>query len=142
MKKLLFSALIAVSIVSSAFAADVNKVNVRILNSFRGEYAGVSQVEWVSKAQFVKASFMVDNKKVEAFYSHDGERIGTASNITLEDLPTSAKRIFAKKYAGYTVKEAIEFNSDQEQAYFLTAVNEKESVILKIKDGFIRAVRK
>jgi hypothetical protein len=45
--------------------------------------------------------------RTEALYSAEGEFIGTNQAITLEDLPVNAKRAFAKKYEGYTVKEAI-----------------------------------
>ena len=72
-----------------------------------------------------------------------GKFIGTNQAITLEDLPVNAKRAFAKKYEGYTVKEAIRFEGSQESAYYISAENEKGSVILKVDDyGLISTARK
>ena len=40
--------------------------------------------------------------------------------------------------AGYTIKEAIRFEGTDENAYYISAENEKGSVIFKIEDnGFV-----
>jgi len=44
-------------------------------------------------------------------------------------------RAFAKKFEGYTVKEAIYFEGTEESAYFISAQNEKGSVIFKVEDN-------
>jgi hypothetical protein len=81
--------------------------------------------------------------RTEALYSAEGEFIGTNQAITLEELPVNAKRAFAKKYEGYTVKEAIRFEGSQESAYYISAENDKGSVILKVEgSGLISTVRK
>jgi hypothetical protein len=50
----------------------------------------------------------------------------------LDKIPTAAKRAIAKKYADYTVREAIKFDSVDEIAYFISVENEKKSIILKV----------
>jgi hypothetical protein len=134
MKKLFFAALITVTVATSAFAKDVNKVNSRAIHNFNFEFRGAEDVNWTSKSDFAKATFVLNGQKMEAFYKIDGELIGTSKNITLDQLPTSAKRTFAKRYNGYTVKEAIRFEGVDEAAYFISAENEKETVILKVSD--------
>ena len=69
---------------------------------------------------------------MEAFYNVDGEISGTSKAITLEDLPVNAKRSFAKRFNGYTVKEIIHFDGTEETAYYISAENDKETVILKV----------
>lgn len=134
MKKLLIAALLAVSVVSTAFADDPSDVNATILYNFRNNFTDATNVMWTSKKDYVKAVFTLENTTVEAFYKLNGELIGTSRNISLEQLPISAKRTFAKRFQDYTVKEAIKFEGADEIAYYISAHNDKESVILKV-DG-------
>ncbi len=54
-----------------------------------------------------------------------------------------SKKAFAKKYNSCTVKEAIRFEGAQEVAYYISAENEKGSVVLKVEDsGFMSTVKK
>lgn len=131
MKKLLFAALLAVSVATSAFAEGTN-VNISVLNNFKTEFKNAANISWVSKDDFAKATFTVNNVKMEAFYNLQGELIGTSKSINLNELPVNAKRAFAKKYAGYTVKEVIHFEQSDEAAYFLSAESETESIIFKV----------
>lgn len=134
MKKLFITALLAISLATSGFASGTN-VNVSVLNNFKTDFRNVANVSWVSKDDYAKATFTENNQKVEAFYNLSGELIGTSKSLDLQNLPVSAKRAFAKKFDGYTVKEVIKFDGVDESAYFFTAENSVESVIFKIGDN-------
>ena len=136
MKKLLFAALFIASFASTALAKDVkNKVSYRIENNFKTNFSGAQNVSWTFKSNFVKAIFDNNGEKMEAFYNLNGDIIGTSKSITLSQLPVDAKRSFAKSYSGYTVKEAIHFESSDEDAYYISAENEKQSVVLKVSNN-------
>jgi hypothetical protein len=145
MKKLLFTALIAVSIISSSFAASSpvldKKVDAGISNSFRNQFRDANNVKWDQTSEFTRATFVTNNILTEAFFDRDGEFIGSSRAISLDQLPTAAKRTFAKKYAGYTVKEAIEFTGNEESAYFISAENETQAVILKVINSSIEVFK-
>ncbi|HEX8357500.1 MAG TPA: hypothetical protein VF610_08820 [Segetibacter sp.] len=141
MKKLLFAALITVSLMSSAFASPVEGVSYFISNSFAGSFPKATNVNWKVTANFTKASFILNNVPTEAFYDRNGEFIGTSRAIAIDQMPTHIKRIFAKKYSGYTVKESIEFSGIEETSYYISAENEKGTVILKAARGVIEVVR-
>ncbi|MDB5190577.1 MAG: hypothetical protein JWQ96_140 [Segetibacter sp.] len=132
MKKLLIVALLIASVATSAFATDVTKVSGKALQSFSFDYANATNVTWTVKAGVAKASFIENCENVEAFYSHNGDLLGTSKKISLDVLPVSAKRAFAKRYADYTVKEAISFNGVDENAFYISAENNKYSIILKV----------
>ncbi len=142
MRKLFLAVLLAVSVAGSAFAADVktSSVNTKVKNSFYEEFSDAKNVEWSVKDGYVKATFELDGKKVEAFYQQNGESIGTSTPITLDKLPSSTKRYLGKKYYGYTFYESIQFDTPVETAYFLSGENEKEKVILKVERGTISIV--
>jgi hypothetical protein len=134
MKKLLFSALIAVSLVSSAFAAsgENKKVSLHTIKAFESKFYEAENVTWKVNETFVKATFVLNHVTTEAFYSPSGEFIGTSQAIALDKIPTVAKRAIAKKYADYYVMEAIKFDSVDETAYFVSVENEKKSIVLKV----------
>jgi hypothetical protein len=142
MKKLLFTTLIAISLVTSSFAKDVNKVSNKTISNFRAEFVEADNVVWTSRPGYAKADFVLNNIKMEAFYDHSGNMIGSSHAISLNDLPTTAKRAFAKKYSNYTVKEAILFDSMDEIAYYISAENDTQEVILKVCNGIISTFRK
>ena len=138
MKKVLFSALATVLITASSFATDAKKVNTKAANVFVAEFKDAKSVNWTSTTNYVKASFTLDNKNMEAFYDMRGNMIGTSTAISLEELPTNAKRSLAKKLDGYTVKEAIQFDGTDETAYYVSAENDTQSLLLKVsEDGFV-----
>ncbi len=134
MKKLFFAALFAIAIASSAFAGPSN-VNVHVLNNFKTSFRNASDISWSSKDDFAKATFTLDNVKMEAFFNTSGELIGTSKNISMDALPVHAKRTFAKRFNGYTVKEAIRFEGADETAYYISADNDTESVIVKVSEN-------
>ncbi len=137
MRKLFIAVLMTASMATTAFAADVKSLNVRVRNSFQQEFAEATNVEWSARPTYFKATFQLDGKKIEAFYTPDGESLGKSTSIALDNLPSAAKRYLAKKYAGYTFKEAIQFDSPEETVYYVSAENEKQTVILKVDGGLV-----
>lgn len=133
MKNLFLVGLLTVTVTASAFAkVDPNSVNNAAATEFRLEFKKASDVTWTTTDKFIRASFIFHGEKMEAYYHPNGEKIGTFRSTNLDDLPIQAKRTFVRKFNGYTVKEVMEFNGAEESAYFLSAENEKEVVILKV----------
>lgn len=135
MKKIFFAILMAVIIAGSAFAADAKKVNANVVYSFKSDFKKAVNVSWTTTENFAKAAFTMNGQQMEAFYNTEGERIATSKKITLDELPAEAKRTFTKKFGGYDVKEAIRFEGVDEDAYYISAENEKESVIVKVSSN-------
>jgi len=134
MKKYFLSALVSIAITVTSFAAEGNKVSLGVLNDFAYQFKHASDVKWTSEENYAKATFKWNNISTEAIYTSEGDFIGSMQAITLEELPVNAKRKFAKKYEGYTVKEAIRFEGSKEKAYYISAEDGKGSVILKVED--------
>lgn len=135
MKKLLIAALITASLATSAFAKETNKISFRTDNNFHTQFDKAQNVSWTIKDNFTKASFDMNGEKLEAFYNLQGEMIGTSRNISITQLPAEATKAFTKHYGGYTLKEAIHFEGTEEDAYYLSAENEKEALVLKVSNN-------
>lgn len=142
MKNFFFAALFAVTIVTTAFASGENKISVISLNNFKHDFQNATNVSWSSIQDYAKATFRLNNLQMEVYYDAKGEIIALCKSITIDELPVSAKRAFAKKYDGYTVKEAIKFDGKDEKGYYVKAENEIESVILKVDENDFLSVFK
>jgi opacity protein-like surface antigen len=142
MKKLLLTAVIAVSLISSAFAKSGTEVSNKVKNSFRDDFQNIKDVQWSAAASYFTASFVSNDKRINAFYDFSGVLIGTSQAISIESLPATAKRAFAKKYSNYIVKEAIRFDKSDETSYFISAENGNESIVLQVINGYISIFKK
>lgn len=135
MKRILIAAITVMVISSSAFASDENKVSLNIRQAFKEEFREARQVEWTIKSDFIKAAFQEKGAMINVFYDKQGIKIGQSHTITLEDLPLSARRSIARKYADHNITEAVEFSGVEGDAFYITAENDNEKVILKITDN-------
>ena len=115
-----------------AFAGKSSKISCQVISNFKEDFGNVKNVQWEERDGYAEATFVVNNKGTKAFYNFDGTPIGRATAITIDMLPEKAKRSFAKKYSGYTVTEAISFVKPQEAAYYISASNNEERVIIKV----------
>jgi hypothetical protein len=135
MRKLFFAGLVTIFVATTAFAEGESNISTRVVNSFRQDFSNVNGVQWSTTASYPTATFVMNNKRTSAFYNQSGELIGTSQAITIDALPASAKRAFGKKYNGYTVVEAIQFDGVEESAYFLSAKKDDTSVLLRVSNG-------
>ncbi len=137
MKKLFITALLAITVAASGFAGEGKTAGFALPKDFSSKLKHFSDVEWTSCAGCIKATFILNNVKTEALYSAEGDLIGISQAITPEELPVNAKRVFAKKYDGHTIKEAIRFQGFQGNAYYIFGENEKGLVTLKVEENKI-----
>lgn len=134
MRKIFFAASMLVSLAASPFTSKARNIDNSIRNSFSSAFAPAGR-NWALKTPFTKVDAEVDGKKLSTYYDYSGELIGTTEKISFEELPVNAKRSFAKRYSGFTVTEVLKFESPEENAYFLSAENEKGSEIVKISSA-------
>jgi len=132
MKKLFIAALIVVAAGTSAFAADVFKVDYKVKTSFEARFAGAQNVVWSAKEAYIKAAFTIAEEKVEAFFDGEGELIGLSRKVDLKKLPLNAIQKIKKDYASYQVSEAIEFDRDGDKSYYVSLEDGAKKQILEV----------
>ncbi len=137
MAKRAFAALVALTITASAFAKDVTRnISYKTMDHFKSAYSEASDVQWTLKNDFVKASFLLEGERVEAFYSLQGELIGSSKAISSQSLPAAAQRLINKKYDKYTVKEVIQFDGAEATKFYVSLDGSKKQVVLEVnQDG-------
>ncbi|MBN8837532.1 MAG: hypothetical protein J0I09_09750 [Sphingobacteriia bacterium] len=134
MKKLIMAAIIAIAVTTSAFAAH-ETVSYRILSQFRTDFSDATNVSWKVGKDFVKATFVLEDEKIEAFYNNAGELVATSKAIDFNKLPKKALRVIGEKYPfpPYELKEAIEMTTaDSGKEYYVSFTTQKESIVLKV----------
>jgi hypothetical protein len=132
MKKFILVTLITVTIGSSVLAADVSKVSFRVLNAFKAQFTGATDINWSITADYTKVDFTIEGEKVEAFYNSNGDVIGTSRKTEFKRLPLSAIQKIKKNYAKYRVTETIELELNGERKYYLSVENESDRKILEV----------
>ena len=142
MKKILFSTLIAVTLFTSGFAAETDKRILNAESSLKMEFKNASKVQWSHRNGLMKASFLDNGNQTEAFFGTDGKMIATCKMINPDAVPTSAKIKLAKKFTGYIITEAINYQDADGEAYFVSAENDTQKVIIKSKDGVTSIFKK
>jgi len=97
MKQIILS--IAVTFIVGASAAFANGElvdNAKAQEVFKKEFPRVEHVKWSWEGDYAKASFILGNNGVVAFFDRDGELVGSAGNLFYNQLPTaviSSKKI-------------------------------------------------
>lgn len=137
MKQLFIMALLAIATGTSAFAGP-NTISAKVNEHFSASFKNAKNVNWKTDNKFDKASFVIDGKKVQAFYDEFGDLIGTSKTYDFDKLPKSAIETITTKYTypDYQLKDCIEFVSGgNETNYYISMARKNETVVLEITTG-------
>ncbi len=132
MKKLLLAVLVVAALGSSAFATDVSRVSSKAQNSFAEKFGNAQNVKWTAKESYNKVTFTLADEQVEAFFATDGDLIGLSREVAFKSLPLAAIQKIKKEYAGFSVKETIEFEQNDEKSFYVSLVNADKKLILEV----------
>ncbi len=131
MKKFILTlAIIASSIVT--FANDV--ISTTVLKTFEKEFAGAKEASWNVSGNNYKVNFTYNNQHVVAFYTAQGELLGTARNLTSLELPVSLQRSLKENYSQYWISNLFELSNADGVNYYITIEKADVTVILN-SDG-------
>lgn len=132
MKKIIITLAVALSTLCS-FAGEV-KVNSRVLDAFKSEFASAKEVTWTAGNNFYKAAFVYNEQYVFAFYSTAGELLGMTRYISSLDLPMSLQNGLKKGYSNYWISDLFEVSNNDGTAYYITLEDADSKIVLK-SDG-------
>lgn len=143
MKKLIIAAAMVIAVATSALAEGTS-VSVKVKNQFANEFTAANNVAWTKGSEFSKATFVMNDQRMEAYYDNDGELIGTSRATTLDFLPAKATKKINEKYASYTTEEVIEFDNVKDGlSYYVSLSNDKQKVVLQVTtEGSVSVYKK
>ncbi|HRI22781.1 MAG TPA: hypothetical protein PLA68_17605 [Panacibacter sp.] len=111
-KKVSVAILAATFITATAFASGEESA-IKAASSLQKEFKNARNIEWKVTPNYIKASFKWNDQDLQVFYSETGETIAVSRKINETNLPLKAQQIIQKKYADYTITEAIECTSEK-----------------------------
>jgi hypothetical protein len=120
MKKFIIALTAAVTLISTtAFAGRMEKINPA-LTTFQKEFKGATDVKWNESKETISAAFILNDFRVEAYFSYTGELIGTARNILFNQLPLAVIREVNNRYGSAPVYDITEYNTGDDTFYEMT----------------------
>jgi hypothetical protein len=134
MKKFLLSLTLTAAIIGSAFATpEKNEPSIIVKTAFTKEFALVKDVKWESIADkgVYQARFTFNDESVAAYFTEDGEFLGTMRLISKSRLPVLAVNELARKYGDMYLVSVYEHSTPSELAYYITLTNAKGGLVLK-----------
>ena len=149
MKKLLFATLLTIASVAG-FATDrVEKkddsknVTYSARKQFEQEFDKAQDVNWSVSADYQKAKFTLEGKRITAIYDLQGNYLGATQFIGYSDLPERAKTELAKHYKDYNFSEAIlvvgrpvdSYQTNDVGTYWIDLEKENKQVYITYTEG-------
>jgi hypothetical protein len=118
MKKIILGLTMLMAIgVSSAFANDELKVNEKVLSSFGKDFTFAKNVKWSEESGYLKVRFTISDMLTEAYYTKDGEFVGSARSLLFAQLPLSVIHEFNKNYKEESVLSILEITNSEGTSY-------------------------
>ncbi|GEO09413.1 hypothetical protein [Segetibacter aerophilus] len=99
----------------------------------KGHAAPAFEKVKIQKSQSLQMA-VEQTSKTMSFFDINGKKIEESKKTNENQLPVPAKRTFAKMFDGYEIKQAVRSVGNDGECYFITAENDKESIIVKIDE--------
>lgn len=133
MKKIIVT--FAIALLSlGAFAGEV-KVSAKVLDAFEAQFSTATEVNWTEAPNYFKATFQFNGQQVAAFYSLEGELVGTTRNIMSVDLPINLQASLKKDYKSCWISDLFEVSNNDGISYYITVENAESKLVLKAASG-------
>jgi hypothetical protein len=130
MKKFFILAIVLVQFALTSWAG-FNPVNNIVLQSFNRDFGKVTNVEWTTAEQFVRAKFEVDSQIMFAYYTENGQLMAVTRNIRTNQLPVRLAKHLKSDYRDYCLAELFEVSKEGESRYYASLRRGNCSVILE-----------
>ncbi|MFL5742444.1 MAG: hypothetical protein ACJ75B_19630 [Flavisolibacter sp.] len=131
MKRLFLVLTLSLSLVSIRSFANGIEVSGNVLESFKNSFKNASDVSWSMVDHYYKASFVINDQHISAFFDQEGQIIAMTRNITTNQLPISLQLSLKKNYGNYWITDLFEMNDDQGISYYVSIENGDATVVLK-----------
>src|SRR5689334_22990304 len=135
MKKMMLALVMMFTLGTTYAFTGEEAVSKQTLAAFNKDFNGAKDAVWTVAATYYKVSFSMNEQKLFAFYSTDGEFMAVTRYITSAQLPLYLQTSLKKNYNNYWISDLFEIASDKETGYYLTIEDADSRVVLKSTDG-------
>jgi hypothetical protein len=126
---------------------DNKEVSFQSKQHFMNDFPDAKNSNWNASVNFDEVTFTNSGVKTTAFYDFDSELVGTTVIKSFSDIPAKAQQNIKTHYKGYKPGEVIMFDDNEanetdmvlygtsfedEDNYFVSLKNNKETIVLKV----------
>ena len=134
MKKiLLVFGLVGVMGVSNAHPSE--KVSPKVLASFKSEFSNAKNVEWETGSNYFRAAFSMNDQKVFAYYTVEGELMSIARHISTLQLPLNLFSNLKNDYSKYWISDLFEVSNSDGLYYYITLETADTKLMMRSSNG-------
>ena len=118
--------------INTAYATGI-KPNEKVKQSFNREFTKIQKVDWddANSDGIYKASFVFNNENLQAYFTEEGDFLGTIRFIVKSQLPILVSKELDQKYPNAVISAVSELSKPDGLSYFITIITEKGSKVLK-----------
>lgn len=134
-KTLLILSLFVTTAIQTVQAAGPDPTSEEAKASFKKEFPGAEIINWSSAGDLLKAVFIYDGYRSEAYFTEEGELKGSARNIFYAQLPLAVTRAIEKRYEKPDVMEVTEITMGSGTSYVIRLSSGTRSFKLQVDAG-------
>jgi hypothetical protein len=134
MKKILFVlGFLAIVGVGNAYPSE--KVSPRVLASFKSEFSNAKNVEWETGSNYFRATFLLNEQRLFAFYTVEGELFSTARYMSPVQLPINLFSNLKNNYTKYWISDLFEVSNSEGLHYYVTLETADTKLTMRSSNG-------
>lgn len=107
--------------------------------AFYRDFGNIPVIKWERSLNYDKAVFMNDGREMTAYYDAEAQLVGTTQTKMFTDIPASAQKYIAKKYAGYTPVAVTYFDdnehNDTDMILYGSQFEDADNYFVEMKKG-------
>ena len=117
------------TLISTIASANEN-VRQDVLNAFKSEFSSATEVSWTIGNTYYQAAFTMNNQKLFAFYTSDGEFIALTRYISSLQLPLTLHNSLKKYFPGQWITDMFEVVNSEGTKYYVTLEDADSKIVL------------
>jgi len=111
--------------------------------TFQKEFNGATNVKWNEGKDLISASFLLSDSRIIAYFTTDGELLGTERNVLFNQLPLAVVKEINNRYGNAPVSDIVEYTSGMDTFYGMYVDTPTKHLKLKISsEGDVTVVKK
>jgi hypothetical protein len=120
MKKMIITLSMLMTVAMTAvFANEGTDINQKVQAAFEKDFSSAKNVKWNRDGDYLKASFTIADMVTDAYYTEDGQLMGSARNLLFEQLPLTVIHGYNKRFDDATVLNVLEITNEEGTSYRL-----------------------
>jgi len=111
------------------------EISKTALTAFKAGFAGATNATWHADNEFYRVTFTLNDEKLFAFYTNDGEFMAVTRYISPVQLPLYLQNSLRKFYRNAWVSDLFEVATNNRTTYYVTLENANSKTVLKSVNG-------